>query len=94
VDAATRRLSFSLADPKRSQPRSAAVFLGEDLHFTRRRGSQGKARGDLSRAKWRISRYHGLLHLLGTTITPSCARRILALERRLMRALSWRIAKL
>ncbi|HLQ67412.1 MAG TPA: rRNA maturation RNase YbeY [Candidatus Limnocylindrales bacterium] len=95
VDAATDVLSFSLADPEALCNPVAAVFLGEIYISLDTARSQGKAaRRTFPREVAHLT-IHGLLHLLGYDHhTAAARRRMLALERRLMRALSWRIAKL
>ncbi len=95
VDRPTDVLSFPLAEPGDLRDPDAAVFLGEIyISLETARAQALAARRPLAREVAHLT-VHGLLHLLGYDHhTAAARRRMVALERRLMRALRGRIAEL
>lgn len=95
VDRPTDVLSFPLADPGALEDPDAPVFLGEIyISLDTARAQARAARRPFGREVAHLA-VHGLLHLLGYDHpTPAQRRAMEARERRLMRALSPKIARL
>jgi len=88
-------LSFPLADPAALRDPAAAVFLGEIyISLETARAQAREARRPCTREVAHLA-VHGLLHLLGYDHgTAAGRRRMVGVERRLMRSLAGRIAAL
>jgi probable rRNA maturation factor len=95
VDRATDVLSFPLADPEALLDPRGRVFLGEIyVSLETARAQASAARRPFAREVAHLT-VHGLLHLLGHDhATRAARRRMAALEARLLRSLSPRIAAL
>jgi probable rRNA maturation factor len=95
VDRPTDVLSFPLAEPEDLRDAEAEVFLGEIyISLETARAQALAARRPFTREVAHLT-VHGLLHLLGYDHhTAGARRKMVALERRVMRALRGRIAEL
>jgi probable rRNA maturation factor len=95
VDRPTDVLSFPLAEPSDLSDPGAEVFLGEIyVSLETARAQAAEARRPFANEVAHLT-VHGLLHLLGFDHhTASARRKMVTLERRVLRALRGRIAEL